>query len=153
MNKWLNTFLAKSPEQKPDKMDSGNFLSGLSSFQRSLFDQNLKNISRTKSDITDKTGSEELLSDLSGCQQGLFGKISSSICEPSDLLESYEERLAIAEYDGQQSPTQAERIAYLGAFVDVLVTLPYDEGEGDWFVHRIKAAKTWLLDQGIFLPK
>jgi hypothetical protein len=70
-----------------------------------------------------------------------------------DILEEYEERLAIAEYDGLQSPTQAERIAYVDAFVSVLVTLPYDEGDGDWLDYKVTAAKRWLLDQGISHPK
>lgn len=38
---------------------------------------------------------------------------------PSSVLEDYEERLAIAGYDGHQTSTQAERIAYLGGNQDM----------------------------------
>ena len=69
--------------------------------------------------------------------------------ETDNVLYDFEERLAIAEYDGHQTTTQAERIAYLDAFLAVLATLPYEDTEGDWLGQRIKAAQEWLLDQGI----
>ena len=69
-----------------------------------------------------------------------------------ELLDSFEERLAIAEYDGHESIAQAERIAYRDAFVSVLVTLPYEDVEGDWLSRRAKAAHKWLLAQGIEQP-
>lgn len=69
------------------------------------------------------------------------------------IFDDFEERLAIAEYDGHQTSTQAERIAYLDAFVSVLVTLPYDEADGDWLCHRVKATTEWLVDQGMTQPK
>ena len=72
----------------------------------------------------------------------------------SSLQDEYEERLAIAEYDGHQNPTQAQRIAYQDAFIAVLNTLPYEEThEGDWVDQRIKAAKDWLVSQGIEVPR
>lgn len=80
-------------------------------------------------------------------------RISPSLPPLSSLSEDYEERLAIAEYDGHQTSAQAERIAYLDAFVSVLVTLPYDDSKGDWLSHRITTAKKWLLDQDIVQPK
>ena len=68
----------------------------------------------------------------------------------SSLSEEYEERIAIAEYDGQQDTIQAQRIAYQDAFISVLNALPYDDKEEKaWFEERIKAAKEWLLGQGI----
>lgn len=76
-----------------------------------------------------------------------------SLLQLSSLPDEYEERLAIAEYDGHQTPTQAERIAYLDAFMAVLVTLPYEDTEGDWLGHRVNTAKEWLVDQGIDQPK
>jgi hypothetical protein len=45
------------------------------------------------------------------------------------LSYEFEERLAIAEYDGQQTPLQAQRIAYLDAFISVLVALPQESYE------------------------
>lgn len=71
----------------------------------------------------------------------------------SSLPEEYEERLAIAEYDGLQNSTQAERIAYLDAFMAVLATLPYEDIEGDWLAHRVNTAQEWLVDQDMSQPK
>lgn len=79
-------------------------------------------------------------------------KVPPSIPQLFSVPEEFEERLAIAEYDGHQTATQAERIAYLDAFVSVLVTLPHEDGEGDWLSQRITAAKEWLLDQNIPQP-
>jgi hypothetical protein len=73
--------------------------------------------------------------------------------EKDNFLYGFEERLAIAEHDGGQTPTQAERIAYVDAFVSVLVTLPYEDFGKDWFLGRIRAAQNWLLDQGVTLPE
>lgn len=44
--------------------------------------------------------------------------------DEESLLYDFEERLAIAEYDGHQTPLQAERIAYQDAFIAVLNALP-----------------------------
>jgi len=77
----------------------------------------------------------------------------NGLLQLSSLPDEYEERLAIAEYDGHQSATQAQRIAYLDAFIAVLVTLPRNDGEGDWLNQRVKAAQKWLEDQGMSQPK
>jgi len=75
----------------------------------------------------------------------------------SSLLDDFEERIAIAEYDGHQNSTQAQRIAYQDAFITVLNTLPYKDTEGrdeeDWLEQRIKAAKEWLVSQGLQQPR
>ena len=75
----------------------------------------------------------------------------------SSLLDDFEERLAIAEYDGHQGTLQAQRIAYQDAFIDVLNTLPYEEEKGyydeDWLIRRIKAAQSWLVTQGLHQPE
>jgi hypothetical protein len=77
--------------------------------------------------------------------------------ERAFLSETYDERIAIAEYDGQQTITQAQRIAYQDAFIAVLNTLPYkDTEEGydeDWLSQRIRAAREWLLAQGLEKPE
>jgi hypothetical protein len=88
---------------------------------------------------------------------------SSSVCgtnaevgckiERDKILYEYEERLAIAEYDGEQSTIQAERIAYQDAFMAVLAALPYENVEDNWMVQRIKAAQEWLLYQGFRQPR
>lgn len=73
--------------------------------------------------------------------------------ELDNFLYEYNERAAIAEYDGQQTLAQAERIAYLDAFVAVLVALPHEDTEGDWLSDKIAEGKKWLLDQGMAQPK
>lgn len=81
---------------------------------------------------------------------------SLSLC-PSSVLEDYEERLAIAEYDGHQTPLQAERIAYQDAFISVLNTLPQEDPylphEDNWLDNRIRSAKEWLHSQNFSQPK
>lgn len=82
--------------------------------------------------------------------------VLSGLSDPS-LLENFEERLAIAEYDGQQTHLQAQRIAYLDAFMAVLATLPYEEEEGhydeDWLTRRVKATQNWLVAEGLQQPE
>ena len=46
--------------------------------------------------------------------------------DPVFLPDDYEERLAIAEYNGRQTSVQAQRTAYRDAFISVLNTLPYE---------------------------
>lgn len=73
-----------------------------------------------------------------------------SLIQLTFLPEEYEERIAIAQYDGQQSSLQAQRIAYQDAFIAVLNALPYKDMEReDWLEERIGAAKEWLLNQGL----
>lgn len=82
---------------------------------------------------------------------------SGDLFDKESLLYDFEERLAIAEYDGHQTPLQAERIAYQDAFTSVLTALPqavYENSPGeDWLDARIKAAKEWLQAQNLFQPK
>lgn len=77
--------------------------------------------------------------------------------DKESLLYDFEERLAIAEHDGQQSPSQAERIAYQDAFISVLMMIPQEADEAshdnDWLDARITAAKEWLQAQNLFQPK
>ncbi len=73
--------------------------------------------------------------------------------DKESLLYDFEERLAIAEYDGHQTLIQAQRIAYLDSLMAVLATLPYENVERDWVEHSIKAAKGWLVGQGIEQPE
>ncbi|MBX9620782.1 MAG: hypothetical protein K2X28_01935 [Alphaproteobacteria bacterium] len=97
-------------------------------------------MSTDSTDITDRFIPNTNMSGLSG---------------PS-LRENFEERLAIAEYDGQQTQLQAQRIAYLNAFMAVLANLPYEE-EGyydeDWLTRRVKATQHWLAARGLQQPK
>ena len=93
--------------------------------------------------IFDETNNRSLLSPL--------------LLYPSSLVDDYEERVAIAEYEGHQNNTQAQRLAYLDAFMAVLATLPQEDpqltyGE-NWLDDRIRAAKEWLLSQNFPQPK
>ncbi len=86
---------------------------------------------------------------------GLSG-FSQSGLDKSSLLDDFEERIAIAEYDGHPGPSQAQRIAYQDAFIAVLSTLPYNDTEGyhdeNWMIRRVKSAQAWLVAQGLQQP-
>jgi len=152
MSKWLKKFLGNMPEVRPDKPDRFTMktnMSVLSGSPGESFAKNLENMSEVRPDKPDRFIMKTNMSVLSGSPEGLLDK--------SSLLDDFEERLAIAEYDGQQSSTQAQRIAYLDAFVAVLGTLPYEEVEGyydeDWLTRRVKATQHWLITQGLQQPK
>ncbi len=83
---------------------------------------------------------------MSGPPEGLFPLNRDS------LLYGFEERIAIAQYDGCQNEVQAHLIAYQDAFISVLNAVPYDQ-ERDldtrrWLDQRIKAAQVWLAREG-----
>ena len=95
-------------------------------------------------------------------EKSLLRPVSSStvnnvIKEPfltreSSLWKDYEERLAIAEYDGHQSPSQSQRIAYQDAFIAVLLALPEQPSSSkislnEWLNRRIHSAKAWHSTQ------
>ena len=63
------------------------------------------------------------------------------------LSYEFEERAAIAEYDGQQTQLQAKRIAYLDAFVSILSTLVEDDLQKDWLAQKIQTALATLEAQ------
>ena len=63
------------------------------------------------------------------------------------LSYEFEERLAIAEYDGQQTPQQAQHIAYLDAFISILSTLAEDDPHQDWLAQKIQIALATLEEQ------
>jgi hypothetical protein len=108
------------------------------------FYKNLGNISKMSTDNTDIT-------------DRFIPKANMSVLSGSSLLDSFEERLAIAEYDGRQTHLQAQRIAYLDAFMAVLSALHFEEEEGhydeDWLTRRVKATQYWLETEGLQQPK
>lgn len=134
MNKWLHKFM-----EKPDISD-----------RFELLDKKMENMHGVGPDKPDRLDPNLNMSGLSGRAPGLLEK---NYCPYPYDIRDFEERLAIAEYDGHQNATQAERIAYVDAFMAVLATLPYEGLEGDWLAQRVREAKEWLLDQGIKLPK
>jgi hypothetical protein len=85
------------------------------------------------------------MSPLSLCSPGLLDEklITSSPYDSQD----FEEKLAIAEYDGYQNSTQAHRIAYLDAFISTLTALPATASQKDWLDMRIQTALAWVEAQ------
>jgi hypothetical protein len=186
MSKWLDKFLRKDHQNRTDntdRFDSKVNVSVLSVPPVGPFDKNLGNMSGVRTDSTDRLDPKVNMSVLSVPSMGLFAKNlenkagirtdrtdrfdpkmnMSVLSVPSEgpfgkfsLLDDFEERLAITEYEGHRTSTQAQRIAYQDAFVEVLSTLPYEE-EGyydeDWLTRRIKAAQNWLAAQGLQQPK
>jgi hypothetical protein len=128
MNKWLHKFMEKpdisdKPDNtdkwdgnlenipgegpdKPDRLDPNLNLSGLSGRPQGLLDKKkVENNLRKGGDKSDRFRFEPNMSPLSLRSQGLFP------LDRDSFLDEYEERLAIAEYDGGQVATQAQRIA------------------------------------------
>lgn len=66
---------------------------------------------------------------------------------PSSLRDDYEERIAIAEVDGNQNPLQAHRIAYQDAFISILSTLAEDDPHQDWLAQKIQTTLATLEAQ------
>jgi hypothetical protein len=130
MNKWLNTFL-EQPDIS-DRFDSSVNMSDLSGYHQGLLDQNLENISRTCTDNTDRFKTDPNISVLSVPFQDPFDEES--------LLYDFEERLAIAEYDGEQTPVHAQKIAYLDGFISISSNLGEDAPHKDWLAQKIQIA-------------
>jgi hypothetical protein len=63
------------------------------------------------------------------------------------LSYEFEERFAIAEYDGQQTPLQAQRIAYLDVFISFLSDEAKDDLQKDWLAQKIQTALATLEAQ------
>lgn len=118
----------------------------------------IERLERNKKRNTSETKPQNLVSrpfhrETKNCHDfGTFLALPSS-----HIIDANEERVAISHYDGEQSMTQAKRIAYLDDFVDVLRTLPHQEDQGtheeDWLKKRIRAAQQWLKENGIQQPK
>ena len=151
MSKWLNLFLENeivNRSDKSDRFDLGESLSGLSGRPQGLLDEKkVENNPRKGGDKSDRFRFEANMSPLSLRTQGLFPLNRDS------LLYEFEERIAIAEYDGCQNEVQAECIAYQDAFISVLNAVPYDQ-ERDldirrWLDQRITAAQEWLSREGV----
>jgi len=157
MSKWLNSF-----RQKRGSLSavSGLFLeigkngattvlteltrghqSGLSVPPQGLFPLEIEKNGATTA-LTELTRGHQ--SGLSVPPEGLFPLDRESI------LYGFEERLAIIEYDGDQTALHAHRIAYLDAFISVLSTLPATGPQRDWLDQRIQASLAWIETQGLY---
>ena len=160
MSKWLQKLLEKEPlnrTDKTDRFDPKMNMSVLSVPFEGPFGKNLGNMSETRTDKTDRFDMDANMSVLSGPSYDSSKKISFYPFEGDSLIHNFEERIAIAEYDGSQTSLQAQCIAYQDAFIATLNALRYEDTgggyKGDWFDQRIKAAKEWLWNQGLQQPK
>lgn len=140
MSKWLNSFLQKRGHFEPNKKGP---LSAVSVPPKGLSLTVEKN--RPTNVLTELTRDHQ--SGLSVPPGGLFP------LDWNSLLYEFEERLAIAEHDGQQNSLEAHRIAYQDAFISVLNALSDQESAEMelklWLTHRIKRAQDWLASEGI----
>jgi len=123
---------------KPDRLGPNFILSGLSGGTRGLFPETEKN--GATNELTELTRGHQ--SGLSVPPQGLFP------LDRDSLLYDFEERLAIAEYDGDQTALHAHHIAYLDAFISVLTSLPATDLQRDWLDQRIQTSLAWIEAQG-----
>lgn len=71
--------------------------------------------------------------------------------EPDNFLYDFEERLAIVEVDGNQTPIEAHRIAYLDAFISRLWVLAEDAPHRNWLAEKIQAALATLETQNFLM--
>jgi hypothetical protein len=161
MSKWLNLFLENEIVNRSDKSDRFKFepnMSPLSLRPLGLLDEKMEKVENNHSKGGDKSARfrfEPNMSPLSLHPRELLDEKMVNIPEPdgftietnmsdSSLLDSFEERLAIAEYDGQQTHLQAQRIAYLDAFISILSTLAEKDPHQDWLAQKIQTALTVL---------
>lgn len=132
-----------NPETGTDKTDKPIHegpLSVLSVRLPGLLDENLVNM--PEPDISDKLAPNLNLSDLSSNPQDVLERFYYSYGE-----QDFEERLAIAEYDGGKTSLHAHPIAYLDAFISTLTALPATASQRDWLDMRIQTALTWIESQ------
>ena len=82
------------------------------------------------------------MSGLSGSTRDILEKIVFPYGE-----HDFEERIAIAEVDGNQNPIQAHRIAYFDAFISLLSALVEKDPHQDWLAQKIQTALATLEAQ------
>ncbi len=149
----LHQILNEGYQVTSDRSDS--CLSPLSLVTRGGLNNLLKNDPKILTDKTDKLH----LSGLSGENQDPCGKnlenISKILTDKPDteiqsIINAFEERCAIVEYDGGCSALEAERTAYQEAFINVLSTYYGDntvEYQGqDWLDQRSEIVQAWLAN-------
>ncbi len=122
---------------------------------RFKFEPNLSPLSLRSQELfpeTEKNGATTVLTELTRDHQSAVSVPPEGLfpLDRDSLLYDFEERLAIAEYDGDQTPLHANRIAYLDAFISVLTALPALASERDWLDQRIQTSFAWLEAQEEF---
>ena len=132
MNKWLLKFM-----EQPDISDNTDI-----SDRFELLDKKMEYMPGGGPDKTDKFDPNLNMSVLSGHVPELLRENFPPYGEYD-----FDERLSIAEYEGGQSPTQAQKTAYLDAFISVLTSLPATASQRDWLGMRIQTALAWIEAQ------
>lgn len=154
MSKWLNLFLENEIANRSDKSDRFDLRVSLSGGPHELLDEKkVKNNHSKRGDKSARFRFETNMSPLSGSPRGILeenlGNMPSVLSDKSDnwnsnlissFYDDYQERLAIAEVDGNQNPRQAHRIAYLDAFISLLSDLPEEGPHQDWLTQKIQTA-------------
>lgn len=84
-----------------------------------------------ETDRADKPISEGHLSVLSVPPKGTLDQ---------DYFYTYEERVAIAEYDGHQTLLQVQRIAYLDAFLSILFDSTELDSQREWLIQKVQSS-------------
>jgi hypothetical protein len=141
----MENTLGAGPD-KPDRLDPNLNMSGLSGSPWDLLDEKkekVENNTRYGGDKSDRFRFQVNMSGLSGSTQDILERTSTPYDE-----QDFEERLAIAEYDGGQTPLHAHRIAYLDAFISVMNALPATDSQKDWLEKRIQTSLTWIEAPG-----
>lgn len=72
--------------------------------------------------------------------------------QTDSFLCDFEEQIAIAEVDGNQTPIEAHRIAYLDAFIAILSDLAENNPHQDWLAQQIQRALATLEAQNFPTP-
>jgi len=145
----FHTLGDETVKQTPTCWNKGRNINETSSL-KGLAYKVLERLQRNNERNKNETNAEKIVSQNLSRETKNSSSQKPFLIQLSSLSEEYEERIAIAEYDGYQSSIQAQRIAYQNAFISVLNALPYEDGEeGDWFEERINVAKEWLLKQNV----
>jgi hypothetical protein len=105
----------------------------------------------------DKTTALTSIPSYDRCETNKADKLArqTDISNPCSIKDDFEERIAIAEYDGKQDAILAYRIAYEGAIMAILNANPPNDlvrPNVDWLQDRIKSAEDYLIAQGIARP-
>ena len=159
-NKWLSR-LKKKHGMRTDRTDIVNTVSVLSVHASDTFWENNMVNGHAR---TDRTDTVNTMSVLSVHTQGDFlkkdgihsQKTPINRTDKTDIVDQYEERVAIAEFDGGQNTSQAHRIAYQDAIITTLNATTPDsrlKDDTDWFLERVKTAQDFLMTQGIPKPE
>jgi hypothetical protein len=130
---------------KSDRFRFEPNMSPLSLRLRGLFDEKMEKVENNPRKGGDKSDRFKLESNMSPLSLRSPELLDQNFYPYGE--HDFEERLAIAEYDGDQIDIQAQRIAYLDAFISALTSLPATETQRDWLDMRIQTCLAWIEGQ------